>query len=76
MIGIVTVMTTIPSEYYSPKIYGKTLGFLTFVYGVGVVLSPFVGGTIADLTGSLTITLWIFGTGTSIIAGIIALFMK
>jgi MFS family permease len=76
MVGIVTVMTTIPSEYYSPKIYGKTLGFLTFVYGVGVTLSPFVGGTIADLTGSLTITLWIFGTGTSITAGIIALLMK
>lgn len=76
MVGIVTVMTTIPSEYYSPKIYGKTLGFLTFVYGVGVTLSPFVGGTIADLTGSLTMTLWIFGTGTSVTAGIIALFMK
>jgi predicted MFS family arabinose efflux permease len=76
MIGIVTVMATIPSEYYSPKIYGKTLGFLTFVYGVGVVLSPFVGGTVADLTGSLTLTLWIFGAGACITAGIVALFMK
>jgi sugar phosphate permease len=74
--GVVTVIATIPSEYYNPRTYGKVLGFLTFVYGIGVTLSPFIGGVIADRSGSLTLTLLIFGAGASIIAGILALLIK
>ncbi len=76
LVGVVTVMSTIPSEYYDPRIYGKVLGFLTFVYGIGVTLSPFIGGAIADWSGSLTLTLLIFGTGASVAASILAFLIK
>jgi len=76
LIGVTTVMATIPSEYFDRKVYGKIMGFLTLVYGIGVTLSPFIGGTLADWSGSLTLTLSVFGAGVSLLAGIIALLTK
>jgi predicted MFS family arabinose efflux permease len=76
LVGVITVMSTIPSEYYDQRIYGKVLGFLTFVYGIGVTLSAFIGGVLADWSGSLTLPILILGAVPSIIAGILALLIK
>ncbi len=76
LLGVVTVMSTIPSEYYDARIYGRVLGLLTLIFGIGVTISPYVGGVIADLSGSPALALWILGVVPSIIGGIAALFIK
>lgn len=52
--GIPTVMGILPSQYFSDEVYGKTLGFLTLMLGLGAAVSPLIGGYLADLTNSLT----------------------
>jgi hypothetical protein len=34
-------------------VYGKTLGFLTLMLGLGFTISPIIGGFLGDLTNSL-----------------------
>ena len=52
--GIPTVMGVLPSQYFSDEVYGKTLGFLTLMLGLGAAVSPVIGGYLGDLTNSLT----------------------
>lgn len=57
--GIPTVMGILPSRYFSDKVYGKTLGFLTLMLGLGSAVSPIMGGYLGDLTSSLTSTVFL-----------------
>ena len=65
--GIPTVMGILPSRYFSDEVYGKTLGFLTLMLGLGAAISPIMGGYLGDLTSSLTSTLFL-GVITSCLA--------
>lgn len=65
--GIPTVMAILPSQYFSEEVYGKTLGFLTLMLGLGSAISPVIGGYLGDLTNSLTLSL-LLGVITSCLA--------
>jgi MFS family permease len=65
--GIPTVMGILPSQYFSEEVYGKTLGFLTLMLGLGSAISPVIGGYLGDLTNSLTPSLFL-GVITSCLA--------
>ena len=65
--GIPTVMGILPSLYFSDEVYGKTLGFLTLMLGLGSAVSPVIGGYLGDLTNSLTPSLFL-GVVTSCLA--------
>jgi len=47
------------ADFFPPGATGSVLGFWTIFYGVGLTLSPSLGGLIADLTGTFT---WSFLT--------------
>jgi predicted MFS family arabinose efflux permease len=53
MTGVPTLMGVIPSLYYKEEVYGKALGFLTLMLGLGVTVSPILGGYVGDLMSSL-----------------------
>jgi MFS family permease len=65
--GIPTVMGILPSQYFSDEVYGKTLGFLTMMLGLGTAISPVIGGYLGDLTNSLAPPLFL-GVVTSCFA--------
>ena len=65
--GIPTVMGILPSRYFSDEVYGKTLGVLTSMLGLGFAVSPVIGGYLGDLTNSLTPSLFL-GVVTSCLA--------
>ncbi len=51
--GVPTVFGVLPSRYFRVEVYGKVLGFLTLMLGLGVVISPALGGFVGDFTKSL-----------------------
>ena len=55
--GVPTLMGILPANYFTKDIYGKVLGFLTLMFGLGVSMSPLIGGYIGDATGSLSAAL-------------------
>lgn len=42
------------ADFFPPGATGSVLGFWTIFYGLGLILSPTLGGYIADLTGTFT----------------------
>jgi len=42
------------ADFFPPGAVGSVLGFWTIFYGLGLILSPSLGGYIADLTGTFT----------------------
>jgi MFS family permease len=71
--GIPTLMGILPANYFTKDIYGKVLGFLTLMLGLGVSISPLIGGYIGDATGSLSGAL-LLGLVTSCVSLGVALF--
>ena len=65
--GIPTVMGVLPSQYFKEEFYGKALGFLTLMLGLGIAVSPIIGGYVGDLTNSLGLSLFL-GIVTSCLA--------
>jgi sugar phosphate permease len=65
--GVPILMGILPANYFTKDIYGKVLGFLTLMLGLGVSISPLIGGYIGDATGSLSAAL-LFGLVTSCVS--------
>ena len=65
--GIPTVIGVLPSQYFREEMYGKSLGFLTLMLGLGSTISPIIGGYLGDLTNSLGLPLFL-GVVTSCFA--------
>jgi len=42
------------ADFFPPGATGSVLGFWTIFYGLGLILSPALGGYVADLTGTFT----------------------
>ena len=72
--GIPTLMGILPTNYFTKDLYGKVLGFLTLSFGLGVSISPLIGGYIGDLTNSLSTPL-VLGLAASFIALGVTLFL-
>jgi len=53
-IGVPTVMVASLADYYEPTTIGTTWGFMTLLFGIAAVISPTVGGAVADATGTLS----------------------
>lgn len=65
--GIPILMGILPTNYFMQDMYGKVLGFLTLMLGLGVSISPLIGGYIGDATNSLSSPL-LLGLATSFVS--------
>jgi sugar phosphate permease len=73
--GIPTVLAASMADYYEPTTIGTTWGFTTLLFGISAIISPTLGGAIADATGTLYTTI-LGGLGAVVVAFILALTLK
>jgi sugar phosphate permease len=59
--SIPTIMAAAAGDYVGPRLAPAGLGFVTLFFGVGQALGPYLGGFLADRTGSFTIPLVVAG---------------
>ena len=50
--GTPAIMAAAAGDYSGPRLAPATLGFITFIFGVGQAIGPSLGGFLADITGS------------------------
>lgn len=53
--SIPAIMAAACGDYLGPALAPAALGLITVVFGIGQAIGPYVGGTIADATGSFAI---------------------
>jgi sugar phosphate permease len=73
--SIPTIMAAAAGDYVGPKMAPAGLGFITLFLGIGMTLGPWVGGYLADLTGSFTCP-FLMATGISGIGAVLSLGLK
>jgi len=52
--AIATILSATAADYVGPQLASAAIGFITLIFGIGQVISPFVAGQIADHTGSFS----------------------
>ncbi len=52
--SIPTIMAAAAGDCVGPRLAPAGLGFITLFFGIGQALGPWIGGRLADLTGSFT----------------------
>ena len=52
--AIASILSAAVADYVGPRLASAAIGFITVVFGIGQVISPFVAGQIADHTGSFS----------------------
>ena len=70
--GITTLTMQIAREMY-PQQSSKIIGYLTFAYGVGQIISPLIAGILTKDTGQYEAA--IFFASVVLVIGIMALFI-
>jgi len=65
--GIPILMGILPANYFTQDMYGKVLGFVTLMLGLGVSISPLIGGYVGDATNCLSTPL-LLGLATSFVS--------
>jgi len=59
--SIPTIMAAAAGDYVGPRLAPAGLGFITLFFGVGQALGPYLGGFLADRSGSFTLPLIVAG---------------
>lgn len=60
--GIPAVIAAAVRDHLDPRSFGAAFGTLTLAFGLGQVLGPQLGGSIADLTGSFDLAFFVSAT--------------
>jgi MFS family permease len=73
--AIASILSAAAADYVGPRFASAAIGFITLIFGIGQVISPFLAGWIADRTGSFSLAFVLAGTAAFI--GVIGcLFLK
>jgi len=67
--AIPTIMAAAAGDYVGPRLAPAGLGFITFFFGIGQAIGPYVGGLFADMTDSFTLSFALAG-GVSVIGAV------
>ena len=59
--SIPTIMAAAAGDHVGPRLAPAGLGFITLFFGIGQALGPYLGGFLADRTGSFTLPLIVAG---------------
>ena len=73
--SIPTIMAATAGDYVGPRLAPAGLGFITLFFGIGQALGPWIGGYLADATGSFTGP-FLLACAVSIIGAIMSLGLK
>jgi len=53
--AIASILSAATADYVGPRLASAAIGFITLIFGIGQVISPFLAGLIADRTGSFSL---------------------
>jgi MFS family permease len=53
--AIASILSAATADYVGARLAPAAIGFITLVFGIGQVISPFLAGLIADRTGSFSL---------------------
>jgi MFS family permease len=67
--AIPTIMAAAAGDYVGPRLAPAGLGFITLFFGVGQAIGPWVGGRLADMTGSFSLS-FVLAVGVSVIGAV------
>jgi len=73
--GVPVTMGASMADYFKPTIIGTTFGLMTLMFGIACIISPTIGGAIADRTGTLS-TAILLSLGAVILSLVLALLLK
>ena len=73
--SIPTIMAAAAGDCVGPRLAPAGLGFITLFFGIGQAFGPWVGGRLADMTGSFTGP-FLLATAVSVIGAILSLSIK
>lgn len=67
--SIPTIMAAAAGDYVGPRLAPAGLGFITVFFGAGQAIGPYVGGLLADMTGSFTLS-FALASGISVMGAV------
>jgi len=73
--SIPTIMAAAAGDYVGPRLAPAGLGFITLFFGTGQAIGPYVGGLLADMTGSFTLS-FVLASGVSVIGAVGSLALR
>jgi MFS family permease len=73
--AIPTIMAAAAGDYVGPRLAPAGLGFITLFFGVGQAIGPWVGGRLADMTGSFSLS-FVLAVGVSVIGAVGSITLK
>lgn len=73
--SIPTIMAAAAGDYVGPRLAPAGVGFVTLFFGLGQAFGPWVGGHLADLTGSF-VSSFILATAVSLLGMASSLMLK
>ncbi|MDQ7785855.1 MAG: MFS transporter [Desulfomonilaceae bacterium] len=73
--SIPTIMAAAAGDCVGPRLAPAGLGFITLFFGIGQALGPWVGGHLADLTGSFTGP-FLLAVAVSVVGALLSLSIK
>lgn len=73
--GVPVTMGASMANYFKPTMIGTSFGLMTLMLGIACIISPTIGGAIADRTGTLS-TAILLSLGAIILSFVLALLLK
>jgi len=73
--GVPVAMGASIADYFKPTTIGTSYGLLTLIFGIACIISPTIGGALADRTGTLSTAL-LLSLGAIILSFVLALLLK
>ena len=74
-VGVLTLLSASVADYFEPATVGTAYGFITFLFGVGAIIGPTIGGIFGDTTGTLFISM-LASLGILVVGFVMALILR
>ncbi len=72
--SIPSIMAAMVGDYVGPQRAVHVFAFVTFIFGLGQVLGPFVAGILAEISGSFSSS-YLLAFGLAMVAGVLSFFL-
>lgn len=72
--SIPSIMAALVGDYVGPQHAVHVFGFITFIFGIGQILGPFIAGVLAEMSGNFTSS-YFMACGLALMAALLSCFL-